>query len=94
MTVMSAYEAAAIQVLGGQNLVLIDNPSMGGEDFAVYLDHVRGAMFRLGCAGAAGNWPLLHSPVFDIEERAIPIGARIISRTALMLALMPPESPS
>ncbi len=94
VTVMSAYEAAAIQVLGGQNLVLIDNPSMGGEDFAVYLDHVRGAMFRLGCAGAAGNWPLLHSPVFDIEERAIPIGARIISRTALMLALMPPESPS
>ncbi|MFN9721581.1 MAG: amidohydrolase [Planctomycetota bacterium] len=94
VTVMSACEAAAIQVLGGQNLVLIDNPSMGGEDFAVYLDHVRGGMFRLGCAGATGNWPLLHSPIFDIEERAIPIGARILSRTALILALMPPESPS
>ncbi len=87
---MSAYEAAAIQVLGGQNLVLIDKPSMGGEDFAVYLDHVPGAQFRLGCAGVVGEWPLLHSPIFDIDERAIAIGARIVTRAALILALMNP----
>ncbi len=89
---MSAYEAAAIQVLGGENLVLIDKPSMGGEDFAVYLDHVPGAQFRLGCAGVAGEWPLLHSPVFDIDERAIAIGARIVTRAALILALMNPAA--
>lgn len=91
VTVTSAYEASAIQVLGGQNLVLIDKPSMGGEDFAVYLDHVRGAQFRLGCAGPEGDWPMLHSPVFDVDEKAIPIGARIISRAALLLSLMAPE---
>lgn len=91
VTVTSAYEASAIQVLGGQNLVLIDKPSMGGEDFAVYLDHVRGAQFRLGCAGLEGDWPMLHSPVFDVDEKAIPIGARIISRAALLLSLMAPE---
>lgn len=94
VTVMSAYEASAIQVLGGENLVLINKPSMGGEDFAVYLDNVRGAMFRLGCAGSSGDWPLLHSPVFDVNEKAISIGARIIARTALMLSLMPPVPPS
>jgi amidohydrolase len=91
VTVTSAYEASAIQVLGGQNLVIIDKPSMGGEDFAVYLDHVRGAQFRLGCAGAEGDWPMLHSPVFDVDEKAIPIGARIVARAALLLALMGPE---
>ncbi len=91
VTVTSAYEAAAIQVLGGQNLVLIDKPSMGGEDFAVYLDHVRGAQFRLGCAGGNGDWPLLHSPIFDVDEKAIPIGARIVARTALLLSLMSPD---
>jgi metal-dependent amidase/aminoacylase/carboxypeptidase family protein len=94
VTVTSAYEASAIQVLGGQNLVIIDKPSMGGEDFAVYLDHVRGAQFRLGCAGAEGDWPMLHSPVFDVDEMAIPIGARIISRAALLLSLMSPASPT
>jgi amidohydrolase len=91
VTVTSAYEASAIQVLGGQNLVIIDKPSMGGEDFAVYLDHVRGAQFRLGCAGNEGDWPMLHSPVFDVDEKAIPIGARIVARAALVLALMGPE---
>jgi amidohydrolase len=94
VNVMSAIEAAAIQVLGGENIVLIDRPSMGGEDFAVYTDHVRGAQFRLGCAGTGGDWPLLHSPVFDVVESAIPQGARIMARAALLLAMIGPESVS
>ncbi|HQX54080.1 MAG TPA: amidohydrolase [Planctomycetaceae bacterium] len=92
VTVTSAIEAASIQVLGGENIVIIDRPSMGGEDFAVYIEHVRGAQFRLGCAGPDGDWPLLHSPIFDIEEEAIPFGARIMARTAMMLAMIGPES--
>ena len=92
VTVMSAIEAASIQVLGGENIVIIDRPSMGGEDFAVYIEHVRGAQFRLGCAGPGGDWPLLHSPVFDVEEAAIPLGARIMARTAMMLAMIGPET--
>ena len=94
VTVMSAIEAAAIQVLGGENMVLINRPSMGGEDFAVYIDHVRGAQFRLGCAGPGGDWPLLHSPIFDVDESAIALGARIMARTALLLAMIGPESSS
>lgn len=92
VTIMSAIETAAIQVLGGQNIVIIDRPSMGGEDFAVYIDHVRGAQFRLGCAGPEGDWPLLHSPIFDVEESAIPLGARMLARSALLLAMIRPES--
>jgi amidohydrolase len=92
VTTMSACEAASIQVLGGENLVLIDKPSMGGEDFAVYLEYVPGAQFRLGCAGSIEGWPLLHSPVFDVDERAISIGARILTRAALLLALRGPDS--
>jgi amidohydrolase len=90
VTVMSAFEAAAAQVVGPQKIDRIDKPSMGGEDFAVYLDHVRGAMFRLGAAGPGNSWPLLHSPVFDIQESAIADGARIMSRASLLLALMAP----
>lgn len=87
--VTSAFEAAARQVLGDSGIVSIDKPSMGGEDFAMYIEHVRGAQIRLGCAGPEPDWPLLHSPVFDIDERALAIGARVLARTALLLAMQP-----
>jgi amidohydrolase len=88
----SAFEQAASQVVGAENVVLIDKPSMGGEDFAVYVEKVPGAQFRLGCADGNSDWPLLHSPCFDIEERSIGDGLRILSRAALLLALQPPLS--
>lgn len=90
--VTSAFEAATRQVLGSRNIVEIDRPSMGGEDFAAYIRHVAGAQIRLGCAGDGPDWPLLHSPIFDIDESSIAIGARIMARTALLLAMMPCES--
>ncbi|MBL8819605.1 MAG: amidohydrolase [Planctomyces sp.] len=86
--VTSAFEASARQVIGDQSVVLIDKPSMGGEDFAMYIDHVRGAQIRLGCAGQGEDWPLLHSPIFDIDEKSLAIGARVMARTALMLAMI------
>jgi amidohydrolase len=92
VTVASAMEASARQTIGDANVKLLDKPSMGGEDFAMYVEHVRGAQIRLGCAGVSEqgqSWPLLHSPVFDIDESAIEVGVRILARTALMLALMP-----
>jgi amidohydrolase len=85
--VMSAFEAAATQVISQANIVRIQKPSMGGEDFAAYVQQVRGAQIRLGCAGDAPDWPLLHSPVFDIDESCIAIGARVMARTALLLAM-------
>ena len=62
----------------------IDRPSMGGEDFANYLEKTPGAMFRLGCAREPTEAPPLHSPRFDIDEAALPIGAKILARTAVL----------
>ncbi len=76
---------AAIEVVGEENLEEIERPSMGSEDFAVYLDHVPGAMFRLGCGMASGGGPL-HTPRFDVDERALPVGAKVLARTAVRLA--------
>ena len=78
----SAFEQATRDALGDDAVVILTRPSMGGEDFAVYLDHVPGAQIRLGCAGKS-DWPLLHSPVFDVDERVIAIGARVVSRAVL-----------
>lgn len=72
-----------VEVLGRENVQVIEKPSMGGEDFAFYLAHVPGAMFRLGCASDESNCHPLHSPHFDIDERALVVGARVLTYTAV-----------
>ncbi len=56
--------------------------SLGGEDFAYYLQHVPGAIWRLGVS-ASDSSPLvpLHSPRFDFPDAAIPVGVRIHCET-------------
>jgi metal-dependent amidase/aminoacylase/carboxypeptidase family protein len=54
--------------------------TMGGEDFAYYLEKVPGAMLRLGLGE---QWPRLHSPEFDFNDEAIAAG--IIAFAAIAL---------
>ena len=61
-------------------------PSMGSEDFAAYLEHVPGSMFRLGCAGDRSPWPGLHTPTFDVDEKCLPVGAKILARSIVELS--------
>ncbi|HLL67930.1 MAG TPA: amidohydrolase [Micromonosporaceae bacterium] len=74
---------AAGAALGAENVV--EAPvSMAGEDFAYYLEHVPGAMIRLGVGipGAAKMFDI-HQSAFDIDERAIGHGVRVMVHTAL-----------
>jgi amidohydrolase len=59
--------------------------SMGGEDFAWYLEHAPGALARLGVRtpGAATSSYDLHQPTFDIDETALEVGVRFMVHTAL-----------
>jgi amidohydrolase len=84
-----ALEAAARRVLGNEAIQAIDLPSMGGEDFAAYLTRAPGAMLRVGCAPPGFSAPYLHAPDFDVDERVLAIGARILLRAALLLAAQP-----
>ena len=72
--------------LGPQGLQRIERPSMGGEDFAGYLESVPGAMFRLGVRSERTGGEPLHSPLFDIDERALASGAKILARAAVLAA--------
>jgi len=71
------------ELLGADGVREIARPSMGGEDFALYLETVPGCMFRLGCAPSADGGPPLHSPLFDVDERAIAVGAKMLARAAV-----------
>ena len=56
---------------------------MGGEDFAEVLARVPGCYFFVGSRNEAeGKVHPHHSPRFDIDEGALPIGARILAGVA------------
>lgn len=74
---------AGEEVVGAKNVQLITRPSMGSEDFACYLEHVPGAMFRLGCAADLAAITPLHTPKFDIDETALEIGVRVLARAVV-----------
>ncbi len=57
--------------------------SGGGEDFSWYLEEVPGAMARLGVWSGEGEQLDLHQPTFDIDERALAVGVRVLSNLVL-----------
>src|SRR5215469_12116779 len=77
------FEAAADRVLG-PDAVTEAPQSLGGEDFAWYLDSIPGALARLGTRvpGSAEEFDI-HQAVFDVDERAIGHGVRLMAATAL-----------
>lgn len=68
---------AAITVFGPENVVEPAS-STGGEDFAVFLEHVPGAFFFLG-VGGKHEW---HHPEFDVDEKCLPAGTAVLAQTA------------
>jgi amidohydrolase len=75
--------AAAASVLGAE-AVAHTQQSLGGEDFAWYLGSVPGALARLGtCTPGTAVQHDLHQPSFDVDERAIGIGVRVMAAVAL-----------
>lgn len=69
-------------------LIDIEEPSMGGEDFAEFLKHIPGSLLRLGTgSGPATRYPL-HHPCFDIDESAMASG--VAALVSLCLGDEPP----
>ena len=68
----------------GADAVVPTPQSLGGEDFAWYLESVPGALARLGTRkpGSSDDFDI-HQPTFDVDERAIEVGVRLLSATAL-----------
>lgn len=68
----------------GVEEVRICDPMMGGEDFAYYLQHVKGAFFFTGARNP--EWEEVyphHHPRFNIDERALLIAANTLGAATL-----------
>jgi len=67
----------------GTGRVNLKQSTMGGEDFAYMMKLAKGAMFRLGVREPGGMSRHLHTPTFNIDEKALPVGTAILAETAL-----------
>ena len=78
-------ETVAHQLLGDGCVESVEQ-SLGGEDFAWYLTDVPGALFRLGThpRSSAELGADLHQPSFDVDERSIEVGVKVMAATAVL----------
>ena len=74
-------EASAREAWGSDRVQILSEPSLGAEDFAMYLQHAPGTMFRLGVGFRdKANYPL-HHPQFEVDESAIVTGVVTLAYT-------------
>jgi amidohydrolase len=78
---VALLRSAALETVGSEGVALSPQ-SMGGEDFGWFAEVLPIALARLGTHGSGE--PLdLHRGTFDVDERAIGVGVRLMARTAL-----------
>lgn len=73
---------AATAVVGPGG-VLPTRQSGGSEDFSWFLEQVPGAFARLGITPPGAEPIDIHAGAFDVDERAIALGARLLAGAAL-----------
>ena len=75
-------ESACREAWGNDLVEILPEPSLGAEDFALYLEHAPGTMFRLGVGHEKkDNYPL-HHPLFEVDESAIVTGVVTLAYSA------------
>lgn len=75
----------AAELVIGPEAVAQAPQSLGGEDIAWYLESIPGALARLGIRGPQTPTDLdIHQANFDIDERAIGVGVKVMAAAALL----------
>jgi len=76
-------QSSAEEAWSNDRVQILPEPSLGAEDFSVYLEHAPGSMFRLGVGYEERiiNHPL-HHPQFEVDESAIITGVVTLAYAA------------
>jgi amidohydrolase len=75
----------ARDTLGADNVVNLNQASMGSEDFAWFAEKVPAAHLRIG-SKIEGLDTAIHRSNYDCHDLTIPTGVRVVARAALDLA--------
>ncbi len=78
-----SFARSVISELLGEEHFLEAPIRMGGEDFSFFAREVPGLFLRLGVRAPDAPVRPLHTPTFDLDERALPIGAAMLSALAV-----------
>jgi amidohydrolase len=70
---------SANEFFGKDNVVVIENPSMGGEDFASYLEEIPGNFIYIGSSKDARTSYTWHHCNFNIDEKVLAKAAKYIA---------------
>ncbi|OLF04621.1 N-acyl-L-amino acid amidohydrolase [Actinophytocola xinjiangensis] len=79
----TAVLCAGVEAALGEHALTTTKQSSGGEDFGWYLEQISGSFARLGVAPGDDPAADLHQPTFQLDERALPVGIRVLTHTAL-----------
>lgn len=86
---VALVESTASELLGPESVETLPEPSMGGEDFSVYGREAPALQVRMGTA-PGGVYVPLHSPHFDVDDRAIVPAVTLMAASLLRLLGMDP----
>jgi len=77
-------ELSAGEIIGKQNVLRMERPTMAGEDFSFYQTFVPASFFWIGTGDKEmGTDNPLHSPDFKVDENMIHKGSAILAQCAL-----------
>ena len=79
----TALLGSAVRSVLGDHGAVSTPQSLGGEDFAWYLEEVPGAMGRLGTRTPGGRTYDLHQGDLRVDERAVGVGAKVLAATVV-----------
>ncbi|WP_223394360.1 amidohydrolase [Nocardioides rotundus] len=79
----TAVLGRAVESVVGEVGHVPTSQSLGGEDFGWFLDHVPGAMARLGTRTPGGPTYDLHQGNLRVDDQAVLIGARVLAAAAV-----------
>jgi amidohydrolase len=83
-SMVDLLKEASLKHIDSKNLIVLERPSLGVEDFAYYCQHVPSVFYKLGCRNKTkGIMHNAHGPLFDVDDDSVSLGTRIQCQMAV-----------
>ena len=80
---VNVIDAAEKSLESKDDIIMIERPHLGSEDFAYFQEEIPGVIFMLGCKHDDVETGSLHSAILNIDEDSLQYGVRIFGNIAL-----------
>jgi len=84
-TTDAVIAAGRDMLISPDNVIIIERPHMGSEDFSYFQEEIPGAIFMLGCGVPGEDRGALHTATLNLHEDALLCGVKVLSRVATMI---------